>query len=42
MVAAGHGTLRAGDIRAVLASVDRSNAAPIAPPHGLCLWEVAY
>jgi tRNA pseudouridine38-40 synthase len=42
MVAAGHGSLRAGDIRSVLASGDRSEAAPIAPPHGLCLWEVVY
>jgi tRNA pseudouridine38-40 synthase len=42
MVAAGHGTLRAGDIRSVLASGDRSEAAPVAPPHGLCLWEVSY
>jgi tRNA pseudouridine38-40 synthase len=42
MVAAGHGALRAGDLRSVLASGDRSHAAPIAPPHGLCLWEVSY
>jgi tRNA pseudouridine38-40 synthase len=42
VVAAGHGTLRAGDIRAVLASGDRNRAAPIAPPHGLCLWAVEY
>jgi tRNA pseudouridine38-40 synthase len=42
MVAAGHGTLRAGEIRSVLSSGDRSEAAPVAPPHGLCLWEVSY
>jgi tRNA pseudouridine38-40 synthase len=42
MVAAGHGTVRAGDIRAVLAAGDRNRAAPIAPGHGLCLWEVEY
>jgi tRNA pseudouridine38-40 synthase len=42
IVAAGHGTPRAGDIRAILASGERANAAPIAPPHGLCLWEVRY
>ena len=42
MVAAGHGRLRAGDIGAVLASGDRSQAAPIAPPQGLCLWHVHY
>jgi tRNA pseudouridine38-40 synthase len=42
MVAAGHGTVRAGDIRAILAAGDRNRAAPIAPPHGLCLWSVEY
>jgi tRNA pseudouridine38-40 synthase len=42
VVAAGSGTPRAGDIRAILASGDRSQAAPIAPPHGLTLWEVDY
>ncbi len=42
MVAAGQGALRAGDIRAVLATGDRASAAPIAPPHGLCLWQVDY
>ena len=41
-VAAGHGQLRAGDIRGILRSGDRSNAAPIAPPQGLCLWHVGY
>lgn len=42
IVAAGKGTLRAGDIRGVLASGDRGAAAPIAPPEGLTLWNVAY
>ena len=42
VVAAGGGSPRAGDIRAILASADRSEAAPIAPPHGLCLWHVSY
>lgn len=42
IVAAGKGTLRAGDIRGVLASGDRGAAAPIAPPEGLTLWHVAY
>lgn len=42
VVAAGHGAVRAGDIRAVLRSGDRNLAPPIAPPHGLCLWHVAY
>jgi tRNA pseudouridine38-40 synthase len=42
IVAAGDGGVRAGDIRAILRSGDRSEAAPIAPPHGLCLWRVDY
>ncbi len=42
IVSAGHGQVRAGDIRAILHSRDRANAAPIAPPSGLCLWHVDY
>jgi tRNA pseudouridine38-40 synthase len=42
VVAAGGGSPRAGDIRAILASGDRAAAAPIAPAHGLCLWRVDY
>jgi tRNA pseudouridine38-40 synthase len=42
IVAAGHSHLRAGDIRAILKAGDRAAAAPIAPPHGLCLWHVSY
>ncbi len=42
MVAAGLGTLRAGDISGILRSGERGKAAPIAPPHGLCLWQVTY
>ncbi|HJR26992.1 MAG TPA: tRNA pseudouridine(38-40) synthase TruA [Acidimicrobiales bacterium] len=42
IVAAGGGSPRAGDIRAILGSGDRAEAAPIAPPHGLMLWHVAY
>jgi tRNA pseudouridine38-40 synthase len=42
VVSAGHGQVRAGDIRAILASADRAQAAPIAPPQGLCLWHVTY
>jgi tRNA U38,U39,U40 pseudouridine synthase TruA len=41
-VAAGSGTLRPGDIRAILRAGDRAAAAPIAPPQGLCLWAVEY
>jgi tRNA pseudouridine38-40 synthase len=42
VVAAGHAGVRAGDIRGILRAGDRSAAAPIAPPQGLCLWDVAY
>ena len=42
VVAAGHGQTRAGDIRAILRAGDRAAAAPIAPPEGLCLWQVSY
>jgi tRNA pseudouridine38-40 synthase len=42
VVAAGHAQVRAGEIRAILSAGDRAAAAPIAPPEGLCLWEVSY
>ena len=42
IVAAGHGKVRPGDLRAILRAGDRAEAAPIAPGHGLCLWEVGY
>lgn len=42
IVAAGQGQIRAGDITAILRSGDRGQAAPIAPPEGLCLWHVEY
>jgi tRNA pseudouridine38-40 synthase len=42
MVDAGAGRLRAGDIRGILLAKDRQNAGQVAPPHGLCLWEVGY
>jgi tRNA pseudouridine38-40 synthase len=42
IVAAGQGTIRPGDVHAILRSGQRANAAPIAPGHGLCLWHVAY
>ncbi|MET0727832.1 MAG: tRNA pseudouridine(38-40) synthase TruA [Acidimicrobiales bacterium] len=42
IVAAGHGRVRAGDIRGILRTGDRALAAPIAPPQGLCLWHVEY
>ena len=42
VVAAGRAEVRAGDIRGILRSGQRSAAAPIAPPEGLCLWHVSY
>jgi tRNA pseudouridine38-40 synthase len=42
MVAAGRAEVRAGDIRGILRSGSRAAAAPVAPPHGLCLWHVSY
>ena len=42
MVSAGHGQVKAGDIRGILRSGDRAKAAPLAPPQGLCLWHVDY
>lgn len=42
LVDVGLGKLRAGDIAWILRSKDRSKAGPVAPPHGLCLWEVLY
>jgi tRNA pseudouridine38-40 synthase len=42
IVSAGHGKVRAGDIRGILRAGDRSLAAPLAPPQGLCLWRVDY
>ena len=42
MVDAGTGRLQAGDIRGILLAKDRQAAGQVAPPHGLCLWEVGY
>jgi tRNA pseudouridine38-40 synthase len=33
---------RAGEMLAIIRSGDRAAAGPVAPPHGLCLWEVRY
>jgi tRNA pseudouridine38-40 synthase len=41
-VAAGSGKIAASDVSDILASGDRSQAAPTAPPHGLCLVKVSY
>ena len=42
IVSAGQGQVRAGDIRGILRRGDRAQAAPLAPPQGLCLWHVDY
>ena len=42
IVDAGLGKKRAGDITWILRARDRGGAGPVAPPHGLCLWEVRY
>jgi tRNA pseudouridine38-40 synthase len=42
LVEVGQGRRKAGETMAVLAARDRSVASPVAPAHGLCLWEVEY
>ena len=42
MVEIGVGKRRAGDMADVLRARDRQMAGEVAPPHGLCLWEVSY
>jgi len=42
LVDVGAGRLHAGDIRGVLLARNRAAAGQVAPPHGLCLWEVGY
>jgi tRNA pseudouridine38-40 synthase len=42
MVEVGLGRRKAGDLRSAIASRDRSRCGQLAPPHGLCLWEVLY
>jgi tRNA pseudouridine38-40 synthase len=42
LVEIGSGRRRPGDVLAVIRSRDRSRAAHLAPPQGLCLREVAY
>jgi tRNA pseudouridine38-40 synthase len=42
MVDIGRGKRRAGDMTAILRARRRDAAGPLAPPHGLCLWEVSY
>ena len=42
MVDIGTGDKRAGDVRGIMRSLDRRAAPRLAPPHGLCLWDVGY
>ena len=42
LVDVGTGKMRPGDLMAVLRSKDRANAGRLAPPEGLCLWQVGY
>ena len=42
LVDVGMGKRRAGDIRGMILARDRAAAGAIAPPHGLCLYEVGY
>lgn len=42
LVAMGRGDRRPGEMLAILGARDRAVAAQLAPPHGLCLWNVQY
>jgi tRNA pseudouridine38-40 synthase len=42
MVDIGMGRRRAGDMAEVIRARDRQRAGQLAPPHGLCLWQVRY
>ena len=42
LVEVGSGRRKAGETASVVAARDRTAAGPVAPPHGLCLWEVKY
>ncbi len=42
MVEVGLGRRKAGEMAAVVRARSRAAAGQLAPPHGLCLWEVAY
>ena len=42
MVDIGKGKRTAGDVFGIIRARDRAASAPIAPPQGLCLWEVGY
>jgi tRNA pseudouridine38-40 synthase len=38
----GLGKRPASDMRGLILSQDRTQSAPVAPPQGLCLWEVGF
>jgi len=42
LVDVGAGRRRAGEVLGVLRAGDRAGVPNVAPPHGLCLWEVGY
>ena len=42
LVEVGAGRRKAGETASIVAARDRAAAGPVAPPHGLCLWEVKY
>jgi tRNA pseudouridine38-40 synthase len=42
LVDVGLGRRSAGEMRSILLRHDRTAAGQVAPPHGLCLWEVGY
>lgn len=42
LVAMGEGRLRPGEMLGIIAAQDRQRVPQLAPPQGLCLWEVRY
>jgi tRNA pseudouridine38-40 synthase len=42
MIDVGRGRKHAGEVLGILSARDRAASSPIAPPQGLCLWEVGY
>ncbi|MEY3512938.1 MAG: tRNA pseudouridine(38-40) synthase TruA, partial [Actinomycetota bacterium] len=42
MVEMGRGFRRPGEMAGIIRAEDRSAAGGVAPPQGLCLWEVGY
>jgi tRNA pseudouridine38-40 synthase len=42
LVEVGMGKRRAGEVAGIIRARNRSAAGQLAPPHGLCLWEVLY